>query len=400
MFKKRKMRTITCLAFLLAGACAGHPDYDDEKRLTKAINNFSNNISQKITVGEPNSIYSPLSIHQALSMTYLGARGETAKEILNTLGLNAVAGEVNELYKNVCEQLNSATEVELLPANAIFLNPKKEIDANFSCDARYYYKAEVSSLDFLAPGGPEQKINDFVSNKTKGLVTDLLKPGSIDDSTILALINTLFFNGTWQKQFSITRTQKSDFNTPKGIIQIDTMFDEQRINLKRNYFGADVGEIIFRGGRFSLVIFLSGSADGLPSLEESLKAPGRLSGLFKGLKSVLVKLSLPKIKLQSTYELNTALQDLGIVKAFNPIQADFTGISSAGGIFISKVLHKAVIEVIETGTVAAAATSAIISPRKAAPPPPVETFYVNNPFVYFIYDRQLQLIVFSGKYSE
>lgn len=333
-------------------------------------------------------------------MTYLGARGETASEISNTLGLYSIAGDVYELYKNVYEQIKSATEVELLSANAIFLNPKKEIDANFSRDARYYFQAEVSSLDFVAPGGPEQKINDFVSNKTKGLVTDLLKPGSIDDSTVLALINTLFFNGTWQKQFSKTRTQKSDFNTPKGIIQIDTMFDERRINLKKNYFGADVGEIIFRGGRFSLVIMLSGSADGLSTLEESLKIPGRLAGVFKGLKSVQVKLSLPKIKLQSTYELNTALQDLGIVKAFNPDQADFTGISSAGGIYISKVLHKAVIEVTETGTVAAAATAAIISPRTAALPPPEETFYVNNPFVYFIYDRQLNLILFSGKYSE
>ncbi|CAG5133579.1 unnamed protein product [Candidula unifasciata] len=71
----------------------------------------------------------------------------------------------------------------------------------------------------------------------------------------------------------------------------------------------------------------------------------------------------------------------------------------AGGVFISKVVHKAVIDITETGTVAAAATTAVILSRHVMMRPPKETFYVNRPFIYFVYDSQLKLILFQGKFT-
>jgi serpin B len=76
-------------------------------------------------------------------------------------------------------------------------------------------------------------------------------------------------------------------------------------------------------------------------------------------------------------------------------QADFSGIAS--GIFISRVLHKAVIEVNEQGSEAAAAT--IGEMTKGAPPEPFE-FIVNRPFLFTIADDRTGSILFMGKVAE
>ncbi|XP_059146078.1 leukocyte elastase inhibitor-like [Physella acuta] len=87
-----------------------------------------------------------------------------------------------------------------------------------------------------------------------------------------------------------------------------------------------------------------------------------------------------------------------MVKAFSPAGADFTGISSSGQVYISQVIHKAVIDVTETGTVAAAATVIGISVTSVMLPP-AESFVADHPFVYFLRDNQSGQILFQGKFS-
>jgi serine protease inhibitor len=72
--------------------------------------------------------------------------------------------------------------------------------------------------------------------------------------------------------------------------------------------------------------------------------------------------------------------------------ADFTGIND-GGLCISKVVHKAVVEVNEVGTEAAAAT-AVVMLRSCVLP---SEFKCDRPFVFIIHDNQHHTILFIGK---
>lgn len=69
------------------------------------------------------------------------------------------------------------------------------------------------------------------------------------------------------------------------------------------------------------------------------------------------------------------------------------------GLFISKVVHQAVVEVNEEGTEAAAAT-AVMMTRRCAPMHefPPEEFKCDRPFIFVVHEKRTNGILFIGKY--
>jgi serine protease inhibitor len=85
---------------------------------------------------------------------------------------------------------------------------------------------------------------------------------------------------------------------------------------------------------------------------------------------------------------------MGIVKAFNKNEADFSGISN--DLYIDKILQHAYIDVNEKGTEAAAATAVKVVKRS------IENsldIILNRPFIFLITDKSNGLILFNGIYK-
>ena len=81
-------------------------------------------------------------------------------------------------------------------------------------------------------------------------------------------------------------------------------------------------------------------------------------------------------------------------------EADFSGIDGTRDQFVTKVIHKAFIEVTEDGTEAAAATAALMkygSSGHCPPPPPAKQFIVDHPFMFYLRDRTTGMLVFQGR---
>jgi serine protease inhibitor len=89
--------------------------------------------------------------------------------------------------------------------------------------------------------------------------------------------------------------------------------------------------------------------------------------------------------------LQSSLSALGMGIAFDPVQGNLSGIYP--GAFISDVLHKTVVEVNETGTVAAGATAVVIGTTAVQEP---VTLAVNHPFFYAIRDNTSGDLLFVG----
>lgn len=107
-----------------------------------------------------------------------------------------------------------------------------------------------------------------------------------------------------------------------------------------------------------------------------------------------VEVFFPRFKLEETYDMKDVLCRLGMTDAFEQGMADFSGIASKEGLFLSQVIHKSFVEVNEEGTEAAGATSANVAFRCMVP-----YFCANHPFLFFIQHSQTNGIVFCGRFS-
>lgn len=104
-----------------------------------------------------------------------------------------------------------------------------------------------------------------------------------------------------------------------------------------------------------------------------------------------VEVYLPRFSLTADLTLNVILEQMGLTDIFNVNNANLSKISKSN-IYLSRVIHKAKIEVNEVGTVASAASGAIFA-NKATPP----RFYANRPFAFLIVDKLTKTLLFGGQ---
>jgi serpin B len=115
--------------------------------------------------------------------------------------------------------------------------------------------------------------------------------------------------------------------------------------------------------------------------------------LTRELQKTKVDLRLPKFRLEYFRGLKPDLVGLGMGIAFSD-QADFSGISRAAPLTLTRVDHKTFVEVNEEGTEAAAVTITGVGVTSL---PQIVPFRVDRPFIFAIRERLSGAILFLGK---
>jgi serpin B len=153
-------------------------------------------------------------------------------------------------------------------------------------------------------------------------------------------------------------------------------------------------EMPYKDECMSLIVLLPKGKTAIADLEQKLNLEN-LTDWQDRLRKQKVVVFLPKFKIESQFGLNQTLAAMGMPDAFDAGQADFSGMLGKKELYISKVIHKAFVEVNEEGMEAAAATGVAISVTSIAPPSPI--FKADHPFVFFIRDNASQSILFFGR---
>lgn len=367
----------------LQGIVAGNNElaFDLYKQMT--LNNNDTNV-----------FYSPISISTALAMTYAGARGETEKQMAKTLHFTLDQQHLHPAYFELMKSLKNQKEYELHIANALWGQTGYKFLNDFVSLTNNYYEAGFKEVNFKNnTEGSRREINHWVEEQTKEKIKELIPEKILKPSTRLVLTNAIYFKGSWAHKFDTKKTLEIPFKTTSGRkIQVPTMMTQNDLNYTENNM-FQILELPYSGNKLSMVILLPKENQKLEQLEKILTA-NTIETWLGDLRKEKIDLFLPKFKIAYNLNLNDALKSLGMKDAFDET-ANFSGMTGYHDLYISRVLHKAFVDVNEEGTEAAAAT-AVIMEFKSMPSKSL-IFKADHPFIFLIRDISTGNIVFIGR---
>lgn len=367
------------------------------RTLVEGNNEFALNLYGRLRESEGNIFFSPYSVSTAMAMTYLGARGDTAKQMSSVLRLPADQAEATAHFAGLNKSLNGDGETrhyQLNVANALWGDKSAGFLVSFLRAAQDGYGAGLQELDFQNDlEGSRRFINNWIEQKTEGKIQNLLPSGSIFPKTRLVLTNAIYFKGAWASPFSEALTQQADFTLANGRKVTVPLMQNTGQFLYREDSDLQVLELPYLGNELSMLVLLPLKIDGLTALEKSLTEE-RLSALMLKRLPVRVEVFLPRFKITSSFGLIEPLRRLGMELPFTE-RADFSGMSAKENLFISTVVHKAYVDVNEKGTEAAAATGVGMIPT-SVPLRPKE-FRADHPFLFLIRHQSSGSILFMGR---
>jgi len=341
-----------------------------------------------------NLFFSPLSISSAMAIAQAGSAGRTREQLQAALCLPDNNHAIGSWYSGVLRRLASSS-CECTVANHLWIDAQWYIEPQYLSDAWSLFGACAESLDFNDPLSVDQ-INAWVARNTRNKIPSILQRGSISSDTPLVITNAIYFNGSWSTAFDQSRTKKDFFYADDSTVYtVDMMSATNRTVRYANTSQAAIVELPFSDKDMIMRIVLPHGP--LEPLLNSL-TPDHINEWAACVRPIPIDLYLPKISLKTNYSLNSVLKQLGITDAFDPLHADFSGITQDRKLWIDSVIHKASLDVSEEGAEAAAATAVVmrctVSSGVSEWHRPI--FYANRPFILSITDTQTNTVLFMG----
>jgi leukocyte elastase inhibitor len=421
---------------------AAAQDTGRARLLTEAYNASGEGLFKQFPPG--NVVFSPYSIGTAMAMALAGARGETEREMIVALRQRLSRPEIDAANAAVLSILNGYDKSAAPPTcpAGMRVNDRRcegSPGANGRCQFPAQREGELcvaaptyppsaklavaNALMLTRHGGLVAKsyeallkdkyaaevfrnatlddVNGWVSRKTEGKIDKILERLEPDSAAVL--LNAVYFKAKWAAVFSKDATKDEAFNlTPVQKVAVPTMRQVGTFNSVART-GYRAVRLPYEVRALGMVIVLPDAVDGIDDVGRRM-GPEELSQMFAALRSSdagkRVDLAMPRFKTSFKADLVKLFQQAGMQRAFNPKDADFSGMTGRPPaevpFAIGQIVHRAVIDVMEDGTEAAAAT-AITMLAGSAPARQPEVFRVDRPFLFYIVDDATGAIQFQGR---
>lgn len=358
--------------------------------IATADNAFGLNLFQTLFAGATGNVaISPINVAMALQILYNGAAGSTQQAMAQTLQLGSLSTQ-DLNHANAALQaslLNPDPEVEVIVANSLWMHlAENPVLASFTQADQTYYGAMVGDLSG-APGN----VNAWAAAQTNGLITDIL-PAANYSAVIAVLANTIYFKGQWTTAFDPGQTVSAEFTLGDGTQVTSQMMHQSGSYAYLQGANFQAVSLPYGQGRFSMLIMLPNSGVSLGSFAAGI-TPEAVSGWVGQSQMTQGNIALPKFTATYSASLPPALSSLGMgIALCSSNMADFSAL--APSVCVSDVEHKTVVEVDETGTVAAAGTTITVGPTAITAP--LFTMTMDHPFFYAIRDDLTGELLFVG----
>ena len=357
-----------------------------------AVTDFAIRLFKESMETGENTLISPLSVLVALSMTANGADNETLSQMEAVLGMPI--DQLNTWISTYMANLPEEEKYKLSLANSIWFTDDERFTVNqdFLQTNADYYGADI----YRAPFDDDtcKDINKWVKDNTDGMIKNILD--QIPQEAVMYLINALAFDAEWQDIYFENQVREGEFTTENGEKRnVDMMYSEENKYLEDKHATGFIK--YYKDRKYAFAALLPKEGTTVSEYIASLDGE-HLNNLLTNAKSAFVNTSIPKFETEYDVEMSAVLSGMGMPDAFSGATADFSklGHSTAGNIFINRVLHKTFISVDERGTKAGAATVVEMNDECALIIEDPKQVFLDRPFVYMLIDCETNQPFFIG----
>lgn len=375
--------------------------------LPNRIGNFSIEAlyhTSLILQDKQNIIMSPLTIWTALAAIAEGAQGDTKHQISSAIRWRMRIDSPNN-YKEISQWLKVNTNTfKLSKINTMFVDRNSLLKRDFQDSAKANYEMNVVGVDFSDSVVVANVLNRVITNFTNGLIKQIVEPDYFQDSNMV-LASAVYFMGQWSVPFNASATRRAPFTDSEGQIigEVNMMYKRFPYPLTNfRQLQARAIELPYGdGNRMSMFVLLPNPGVSVDTMFKNMQNLN-LETFFEEMRMSKeeypddeVDCFLPRFEAKSEIDLVEVLKgSFGIIDLFDPRSARL-GLIANTPVYVSKMFHRAQIEVTEEGTIAAAVTVAQFKSRSG-----IITFKADRPFVYLIVEKVTNTIVMCGLYKQ
>lgn len=387
------------LVLFCISSCYCAIDFSDRPR------NFSIELVHHTQLAkEGHVVISPFGIWTLLSAVALGASGESYNQLARAFILPRDRNTLINGYRSLTSAvLNppTSTGVTLTSTNFVFLDNDFSVFPEFRRSIETDFKASVTVLDFQNPNSANIANNKI--ERTGANVKNVLHSEDFAEAKMI-LTNVISFRGLWSTPFNSSDTTEEPFyDESKRVVGRVNMMYQKAIFSFSNIRSMEVFALEMPYGtekRYSMLFLLPYPNVKIADAYKKL-ATVSIKDIFKQIEQDIeefgeeeIDVKIPRFKISTNLVMNKPLNDMGVYDIFQPNLARFDRVSNED-IYVSAIVHKADIEVTESGTVASAVTEAFFADRISSP-----SFHANRPFIYFLMEKSTMTMIFGGIYSK
>jgi len=392
----------------------------EDETARQAFKNSVADLTQKMYISlasqgnQENFVFSPLSLHQALSILYLGAtdNSDTDEELNTLLGGLASKPLLQENYERLSKFYQKQPSIKV--GNSVWVKESFQLKKDFIKSVNKTLRATTENVDFT-DGATMNHINQWVHDKTNGLIPTIID--SLDPQTALFIANALYFKDKWlypfqemhlngqpldDIYFNLEGNETEQIKVPMMLsksedIGFGTIGNEIFETL------AEVIHIPYISGKFRMKIIVPDNRTEKPleTLEKFMemnkdKIDGNVFSMkFKNEWPENVRVIMPKFKISSQMELSDWLKAAGVKQIFEGAELS-NMLEEDAGLAVSKILQKSVITVDKEGTEGASATGVGLVLLSGSFGRRVE-IDLDRPFIFVVEDRKDNIPILVGR---
>lgn len=294
--------------------------------------------------GRGNRNYSPVSLYNALALAALGAGGNTGNQLLALLQApDQNTGKLSEGCGNLYRMMYRNNEnSQLRLANSLWLQDGAALADSWrrTAESQYYTAVfRVNLTDEKTPGIMGRWIGEQTGQKMNPAFPALGNTG-------MRSVGAVSFYDQWTYGFEKKQNVSAPFYQAEGReITCEYMTDERNSSYFR---GQGYWRASLTTKNNATMIFVL--PDEGVTVSQLLSSEATVAEMFGQAAESYGKVSwkIPKFQFQTSLSLRPALESLGVTGAFDPQQAEFTGLTGER-LFMGDVLQETRIGISEYG---------------------------------------------------